>query len=130
MLKFGKENWFRSWINEKVLPFNLDDAIISMENTTKVTLSDQEKQYYNFMFSQMKDKVQEVVDLNYDEDEITRRKKLRTRLKESLSHKVQNITHRLKGEENSKRNPNYDDSGDGEVRVPIPEEKDERDFND
>lgn len=89
MLKYGKETWFREWIKDFVLPFDLGSTIQAMHSQTGVVLTDEEYEYYSFLFGQMKEKVQEVVDLNYDENEIRKRKNIRTRLKEFANSSVQ-----------------------------------------
>ena len=81
MLQYSKEPWFREWIEKKVLTLDLNQAISDMERRTGVELTDEEENYYRFLFEKMKAKVVEVSDLNYDRDliEKTKRQKLSAR---------------------------------------------------
>lgn len=96
MLEYGKEPWFRIWINECVLPLDLDKAVKDMERKTGVTLTDQEREYYNYLIDKMHSKVVDVCDLNYNKELIEKNKKDKLgdkflRLKDTVSDKMVGI---------------------------------------
>lgn len=83
MLKFGKEKWFRDWITDVVMPSpDLDILTQAMEEDTGVTLAPEEKEYYEFMFGQFKTRVSEVIEVNYNEKELSKRKRFANRMKD------------------------------------------------
>lgn len=83
MLKYGKEKWFRDWIEERVIPSpNVDVLAERMKNETRMVLTAEEKEYYEFMFHQLKNRVREVVDIGYDEKELSKRKRFANRMKD------------------------------------------------
>lgn len=103
MLQYSKEPWFREWIENRVLKLDLDQAIKDMVRRTGVQLTDEEENYYRFLFEKMKAKVVEVSDLNYDRDliEKTRRKKLGnaiSKAKGNISGKIEDVKSFIKGE--------------------------------
>lgn len=68
MLKYGKESWFRRWIDHYVLKVSLDDSIRGMQEETGVTLTEEEKEYYQFLIDKMRSKILSVCELNYDKE--------------------------------------------------------------
>ena len=83
MLKYGKEKWFRNWIEEKVIPSqSIDDLAQKMKNETCMELTAEEKEYYEFMFHQLKGRVREVIDIGYYEKELSKRKRFANRMKD------------------------------------------------
>ncbi len=93
ILKYSKEPWFKEWIENTVLDLDLDKAIADMERKTGVTLTDQEREYYNFaIMEKMHSKVVNVSDLNYDEQLVVQEKKKNLTMGERLS-RVRKIVH-------------------------------------
>lgn len=93
ILKYSKEPWFKEWIENTVLDLDLDKAISDMERKTGVTLTDEEREYYNFaIMEKMHSKVVNVSDLNYDEQLVVQEKKKNLTLGERLS-RVRKIVH-------------------------------------
>ena len=83
MLKYGKEKWFRDWIEEKVIPSAKIDVLEKgMQEETGTVLTSEEKEYYEFMFHQFKSRVREVVDIGYDEKELSKRKRFKNRMRD------------------------------------------------
>ena len=50
-LQYSKEPWFKSWIDNAVVSLDLGKAIEDMERKTGVTLTDNEKEYYNYSWA-------------------------------------------------------------------------------
>lgn len=75
MLEYGDESWFKQWIQEKVLTIDVNQAVIDMERKTSVTLTDQEKEYYNFIINKFLEKIKKVCELNYDAELVEKNKK-------------------------------------------------------
>lgn len=93
ILRYSKEPWFKDWIEGTVLDLDLDKAISDMERKTGVTLTDEEKEYYNFaIMEKMHSKVVNVSDLNYDEQLVVQEKKKNLTLGDRLS-RVRKIVH-------------------------------------
>lgn len=93
ILRYSKELWFKDWIEGTVLDLDLDKAISDMERKTGVTLTDEEKEYYNFaIMEKMHSKVVNVSDLNYDEQLVVQEKKKNLTLGDRLS-RVRKIVH-------------------------------------
>lgn len=85
-LKYSNEPWFKEWIESAVLDLDLDRAIADMEEKTGVTLTDEEKQYYNFaIMEKMHAKVVNVSDLNYDEQLVVQEKKKNLTIRDRLN---------------------------------------------
>ncbi len=96
MLEFGKEKWFREWIKESVIPFDFEKACASMIKQTGISLSEEEKRYYEFLINKMHAKVVDVDRLNYNKDlvEKNKQKKLGDRLvriKDAVSDRIEDI---------------------------------------
>ena len=47
-----------------------------------MTLAPEEKEYYEFMFSQFKTRVEEVIEVGYNEKELSKRKRFANRMKD------------------------------------------------
>ena len=73
MLEYGKEEWFREWMENKVLKVDFEECLEEMKQKSKVSLTDTEKEYYKYYFENMKENIQKVVDANYDKDKLPRR---------------------------------------------------------
>ncbi len=85
-LKYSNEPWFKEWIENAVLDLDLDKAIADMEAKTGVTLTDEEKEYYNFaIMEKMHAKVVNVSDLNYDEQLVVQEKKKNLTIRDRLN---------------------------------------------
>lgn len=92
-LKYSKEPWFKEWIEGAVLDLNLDKAISDMEAKTGVTLTAEEREYYNFaIMEKMHSKVVSVSDLNYDEQRVVQEKKKNLTLGDRIT-RVRKIVH-------------------------------------
>lgn len=97
-LKYSKEPWFKEWIENAVLDLDLDKAITDMERKTGVTLTDEEREYYNFaIMEKMHSKVVNVSDLNYDEQLVVQEKKKNLTIGDRLS-RVRKIVHDKKSD--------------------------------
>lgn len=97
-LKYSKEPWFKEWIENAVLDLDLDKAIADMERKTGVTLTDEEREYYNFaIMEKMHSKVVNVSDLNYDEQLVVQEKKKNLTIGDRLS-RVRKIVHDKKSD--------------------------------
>jgi hypothetical protein len=82
-LQYSKEPWFKSWIDNAVVSLDLGKAIEDMERKTGVTLTDNEKEYYNFaIMEKMHSKVVNVSDLNYDKELVVQEKKKNLTIKD------------------------------------------------
>lgn len=93
ILKYSKEPWFKEWIESNVLDLDLDKAITDMERKTGVTLTDEEREYYNFaIMEKMHSKVVNVSDLNYDEQLVVQEKNKNLTIGDRLS-RVRKIVH-------------------------------------
>lgn len=108
MLQYGKEEWFRTWIRDYVVPLNFEKAAENMERKTGISLSDEEKEYYKFLIDKMHSKVVSVHDLNYNRELVEKNKKEKLgdkliRIKDSVSDRIEDI----------KAFFNRDDSEDG-----------------
>lgn len=86
MLEYKSEHWFKYWIKDRVLPLDLDKAMQDMERRTGVSLTDEEKEYYNFVINKMHSKVVQVCDLNYNKELIEKSKK--EKLGDKLKRKI------------------------------------------
>lgn len=75
MLEYGDESWFKQWIQEKVLTIDVNQAVIDMERKTSITLTDKEKEYYNFIINKFLEKIKKVSELNYDKELVEKNKK-------------------------------------------------------
>lgn len=85
-LKYSNEPWFKEWIENAVLDLDLDKAVADMEAKTGVTLTDEEKEYYNFaIMEKMHAKVVNVSDLNYDEQLVVQEKKKNLTIRDRLN---------------------------------------------
>lgn len=85
-LKYSKEPWFKSWIDNAVLNLDLDKAIEDMERKTGVALTDAEREYYNFaIMEKMHSRVVNVSDLNYDKNLVVQEKKKNLTVLDRLS---------------------------------------------
>ncbi len=91
MVHFSKYPWFKEWIATKVVTFDFDQAVKDMTRRTCVELSDEEREYYDFLFSKMHAKVLSVCEVNYDRNLV---EKLR---KEKLGDKVLRIKNTVTG---------------------------------
>lgn len=96
MLEFGKEQWFRDWIRDFVVPLDYEKAVSDMERKTGISLSNEEKEYYSFLINKMHTKIVDVHDLNYDRELVEKNKNEKlgdklTRLKDSVSDKIEDI---------------------------------------
>ncbi len=111
MLEYGKEAWFRKWIQDGVLKTNLNNAIVEMQKETGVTLSDEEREYYQFLIDKMCLKVLSVCELNYDKELVqqVQQKKLGDKIlraKDRISNKfigIRNFVGNLKNEDSDAR---------------------------
>lgn len=93
ILEYSKEPWFKKWIENAVLNLDLDKAILDMERITGVTLTDQEKDYYNFsIMEKMHSKIVNVSDLNYNEQLVVQEKKKNLTMKDRFN-RVRKIMH-------------------------------------
>ncbi len=70
LLEYSKEDWFREWIEDKVLNLDIDRAFTDAENQSKVLISPKEREYYSEVFEKMLDKVRGVFELEYDHTEV------------------------------------------------------------
>lgn len=75
ILEYGKETWFREWIESKLLKLDFEECVQSMESASKVSLSETEKDYYKYFFENMKEDVKEVVRAKYNKDKLPKRRK-------------------------------------------------------
>ena len=82
MVHFSKYPWFKEWIATKVLTFDLDKAVSDMTRRTGLELTQEEREYYDFLFGKMHAKVLSVCEVNYDRNLV---EKLR---KEKIGDKV------------------------------------------
>lgn len=108
MLEYGKEEWFRTWIKDFVVPLDFEKATQDMERKTGIALSDEEKEYYKFLIDKMHTKVVSVHNLDYNRELVEKNKKEKLgdkliRLKDSVSDRIEDI----------KAIFNRDDSEDG-----------------
>ena len=93
ILEYSKEPWFKKWIENAVLNLDLDKAILDMERITGVTLTDQEKDYYNFsIMEKMHSKIVNVSDLNYNEQLVVQEKKKNLTMRDRFN-RVRKIMH-------------------------------------
>lgn len=90
MLDYGKEEWFKEWIEKEVLTVNFEECIEEMQQKSKVSLKDIEKEYYRYFFDNMKEDVQMVVDANYDKDKLPKRRKRLLDMSNRLTDGFQN----------------------------------------
>lgn len=111
MLEYGKEAWFREWIKQSVIPFDFQKACDDMERRTGISLTDEEKSYYDFLIQKMHSKVVDVDKLNYNRELVEQNKK-RTlgdrviRVIDSVSDRIEDIKYFL-GKDDSKRDDDY-----------------------
>ncbi len=96
MLHFSKEQWFKDWIATKVVTFDLSQAEKDMTRRTGVELNDEEREYYDFLFGKMHEKILTVCEVNYDRNlvEKLRKQKLGDKLlkiKDNVTGRVQEI---------------------------------------
>ena len=101
MVKFGQEEWFREWIASSVLPLDLDKAMQDMERKTGISLSNEEKEYYQFFMNKMHDKIVSVHNLNYDKELVEESKKIKLgdKIKRKLSRKAKKETEKDSGKD-------------------------------
>lgn len=85
ILEYGKEPWFREWVENKVLKVEFDECVQKMEQDSKISLTEAERGYYKYFFDNMKENVKEVVEANYDKDKLPNRRK---RISNGLVEKV------------------------------------------
>lgn len=75
VLQYSKEPWFKNWIENAVLNLDLDKAISDMERKTGVSLTEKEKEYYNFVIMEnMHSKIVNISELNYDKELVAQEK--------------------------------------------------------
>ncbi len=111
MLEYGKEVWFRRWIDQYVLKASLNDAIIGMQEETGVTLSEEEKEYYQFLIDKMRAKILSVCELNYNKELVKQVQQENLgdkilRARDTISDKfvgIRNFVGRLKSEDSDAR---------------------------
>ena len=108
MLKFGKEEWFKSWIRNFVIPLDYEKAVNDMERITSITLSDDEKEYYKFLINKMHSKVAVVHNLNYDEKLVDEYKKEKLgnklgKIKGSVSKRIVKVKKHINQEDSDPR---------------------------
>ena len=71
ILRYSNEEWFKTWVEQDLLKLNLAQAEKDMERITGETLSDEEREYYNFVIMEkMHSKVVNVSDLEYDSEKV------------------------------------------------------------
>lgn len=93
MLYFSKYPWFKEWIATQVLTFDFNKAVSDMTRKTGIEFSDEEKEYYDFLFGKMHVKVLDVCDVNYDRDLVEKLRKEKIgdkvlRIKETVKEKI------------------------------------------
>ena len=96
MVHFSKYQWFKDWIATKVVTFDLDQSLKDMTRRTGVELSEEEKEYYDFLFGKMHAKVLSVCEVNYDRNLVEKLRKQKLgdkilRIKENVNERVQEI---------------------------------------
>ncbi len=92
-LRYSQEPWFKEWIDNVVINMDLDKAIADMERKTGVTLTDKEREYYNFaIMEKMHSRVVNISDLNYDERLVVQEKKKNVTLGDRIN-RVRKIVH-------------------------------------
>lgn len=82
MLKYGDEKWFSNWIESKVINNNISVEKLEkkMYDETRITLTPEEKQYYEYMLKeQIMPRVREVVDVSYDKKEMSSARSLKNK---------------------------------------------------
>ena len=70
MLEYSKEDWFKKWLEDRVLNLDMDKAFVDTARETKVFLNSKEREYYSEVFTTMLGKVQDVFDLEFDHSEV------------------------------------------------------------
>ena len=71
ILRYSGENWFKEWVENDLVSLDLAQAEEMMERRTGETLTDEEREYYNFVIMEkMHSKVVGVTDLDYDTDKV------------------------------------------------------------
>ena len=108
MLEYGKEVWFRRWIENYVLKIDLNSMVKQMQKETGVTLDDEEKEYYQFLISKMKAKVSSVCDLNYDKELVQNMKQ--EKLGNKILRAIDTISDKFIGIRNFARSLKNEDS--------------------
>lgn len=102
MAEFGKEQWFRLWIKDKVLNTNFRNCVFKMEKDSKVKLSEEELSYYKFFFDNMIEDVRMVHELDYDKDEFPKKSRFKNKVK-NVKEKVKSIVTRKESHEYDER---------------------------
>lgn len=73
--QYGEEEWFTSWIKEKVIPLDFDKAISDAKYETGVGLTSEEEEYYKFTFQKIHSRIVEVYQKNYSDGDPAERGK-------------------------------------------------------
>ena len=85
LLYYSKESWFKQWVENDLIELSLEDAEKAMEKQTSMTLTESEREYYNFVIMEkMHSKVVDVTDLDYDVQEVQQKKRQEASFVENL----------------------------------------------
>ena len=72
MITFGKEEWFRTWVKEKLKEFDIEETFSLAEVKANASFTDQEKDYYRAVLDKTISLAKEVVDVDFDESKFGR----------------------------------------------------------
>ena len=119
MVQFSKYPWFKEWIATKVVTFDFDKAVSDMTRRTGLELTQEEREYYDFLFGKMHAKVLSVCEVNYDRNLVEKLRKEKIgdkvlKVKDTVKERVQDFKALRKSIKREKRL--FDDLEDHEDR--------------